>query len=182
MSLATLVPLEEYLGKSYEPDCEYVDGSIVERSVGEYFHSVLQSSLLILLNSLREVYGLKFRALVEQRVRVRSGEDDHRRYRVPDVCVLAPDHRRTPVVLDPPLLAVEILSPDDRLEQAVQKCADYAHMGVAAIWIADPRARAVYELKDGRAVESPGKVLAFSCAGRSIEVDFNALFTQLDQD
>ena len=77
MSVAALVPLEEYLGKSYEPDCEYVDGSIVERNVGEYFHSLLQSLVVMHLNNLREVYGVKFRAIVEQRVRVRfhkSGE------------------------------------------------------------------------------------------------------------
>ena len=114
MSLATLVPLEEYLGTSYEPDCEYVDGSVVDRNVGEYLHSLLQTLLAGHINSLRQTTGLKFLALVEQRLRVQGGDDEHRRYRIPDICVLAPGHRRTPVVIDPPLLAVEILSPDDR--------------------------------------------------------------------
>jgi hypothetical protein len=31
---ATLVPVEEYLSTNYDPDCEYVDGQIVERNLG----------------------------------------------------------------------------------------------------------------------------------------------------
>ena len=182
MSVAALVPLEEYLGKSYEPDCEYVDGSIVERNVGEYFHSLLQSLVVMHLNNLREVYGVKFRAIVEQRVRVRGGDDSARRYRIPDVCVLEAGHRKTPVTLDPPVLVVEILSPDDRLDTTIRKCADYAAMGVPTIWIADPRARILYEVINGKAVECIGQQPAFQSGGLSIPVDFTALFAQLDEE
>ena len=37
-----LVPVEEYLGTSYRPDCDYVDGRIEERNFGEYEHSKIQ--------------------------------------------------------------------------------------------------------------------------------------------
>ena len=37
-----LVSVEEYLHTSYEPDCDYVEGHIEERNVGEGPHSLLQ--------------------------------------------------------------------------------------------------------------------------------------------
>ena len=42
MAIASLIPLEEYLSTSYDPDREYVDGRLVERNVGELDHSYLQ--------------------------------------------------------------------------------------------------------------------------------------------
>ncbi len=36
------VSVEEYLRTSYGPDCEYVDGRIEERNLGELEHSILQ--------------------------------------------------------------------------------------------------------------------------------------------
>ena len=43
MSTAALVPVSEYLSTSYRPDCELVDGHLVERNVGEYEQSNLQA-------------------------------------------------------------------------------------------------------------------------------------------
>ena len=134
------------------------------------------------LNGLREVYGVKFRAVVEQRMRVRGGDDSVRRYRVPDVCVLEAGYRKTPVILDAPVLIVEILSPDDRLEPTIRKCDDYAAMGVPTIWIADPRGRILYEVIQGKAVECIGQKPAFQSGGLSIPVDFVSLFAQLDEE
>ena len=39
MGPASLISIEEYLGTSYSPDREYVDGEIVERNLGEKTHS-----------------------------------------------------------------------------------------------------------------------------------------------
>src|SRR5580704_12261637 len=35
MSAPTLISVEEYLASSYKPDCDYVDGHIEERNLGE---------------------------------------------------------------------------------------------------------------------------------------------------
>ena len=35
MTTSTIVTLEEYLGGSYEPDCEYLDGELVEHGSGK---------------------------------------------------------------------------------------------------------------------------------------------------
>jgi Uma2 family endonuclease len=43
-------------------------------------------------------------------------------------------------VLDqPPLIAIEILSPDDRLMDLQEKIDEYVKFGVEHIWIFDPR-------------------------------------------
>ena len=39
MKATALVPVEEYLRTTYRPDCDYVDGEVLERNVGEKDHS-----------------------------------------------------------------------------------------------------------------------------------------------
>jgi hypothetical protein len=34
MATGTLIPLEEYIGHSFRPDCDYIDGELRERNVG----------------------------------------------------------------------------------------------------------------------------------------------------
>jgi hypothetical protein len=43
MASSVLVSLHEYLTTSYQPDRDYVDGELKERSVGEQPHSVVQT-------------------------------------------------------------------------------------------------------------------------------------------
>jgi hypothetical protein len=38
---STLISIEEYLRTSYHPDCDYVDGEIQERNLGEREHARL---------------------------------------------------------------------------------------------------------------------------------------------
>jgi len=80
--MATLVtlPVGEYLRSSYDPDMEYVDGQLVERKVGEYFHSRLQALLTILLVS-RERQQ-RYRAFISVSIRISPT-----RYRIPDVAL-----------------------------------------------------------------------------------------------
>ena len=42
---ASLISIEEYLSHTYEPDCDYVDGHLEERNLGERDHSRLHSVL-----------------------------------------------------------------------------------------------------------------------------------------
>src|SRR5579863_5378854 len=52
MPSRTLVSVDEYLHTSYHPDCDYVDGDIVERNVGELDHSELQGEIYAYFRSL----------------------------------------------------------------------------------------------------------------------------------
>ncbi|MGP8246474.1 MAG: hypothetical protein ACLQVN_18390 [Bryobacteraceae bacterium] len=44
-----LVRVEEYLNHAYGPDVEFVDGVLVERNVGDWLHSLIQSNVLFAL-------------------------------------------------------------------------------------------------------------------------------------
>jgi hypothetical protein len=46
MKTAALIPVEEYLRTVYRPDCDYVDGEVLERNLGELDHSDLQSEFV----------------------------------------------------------------------------------------------------------------------------------------
>jgi Uma2 family endonuclease len=50
----------------------------------------------------------------------------------------------------PPRLAVEVLSPSDRLGKVMRKIMDYLHAGVGLVWLIDPETRNV-------TVHRPGK-------------------------
>ena len=54
MKAAALVPLEEYLDTTYRPDCDYVDGEVLERNVGELDHSDVQSEFVHFFRSRRK--------------------------------------------------------------------------------------------------------------------------------
>jgi hypothetical protein len=103
-----LVSVREYLATSYRPDCDYVDGRIEERNVGEYDHGSLQTLLAHLFMNHREEWGV--RPLTDVRMQVSS-----RHFRVPDLVVLRQGVPKEPVLTHPPLLVIEILSPEDRL-------------------------------------------------------------------
>src|SRR5436309_6294552 len=109
MAASFLVPVDDYLATSYpDGDREYLDGVVVERNLGTPGHNALQKILTVYLSGLAHELGLAVRP--ECRTRMCAT-----RYRVPDVLVMQKPFRRTGrVVLDPPLLIVEVLSPDDK--------------------------------------------------------------------
>src|SRR6266478_91291 len=51
MAVGTMVSVEEYLSTVYETECEYVDGEVIERNIGESDHSGLRAALIVLLYS-----------------------------------------------------------------------------------------------------------------------------------
>jgi Uma2 family endonuclease len=129
MSTATLIPVEEYLNTSYDPDVEYVDGVLVERNVGEWEHSLIQSNLILALGGRRpDFYAVPC-------LRFQTKET---RYRLPDVCVLLA-MPKTRYLVDAAHIAIEILSDDDRMSKTLEKLEEYAAKGVPNIWLIDPR-------------------------------------------
>jgi Uma2 family endonuclease len=132
MATIPLIPVEEYLATAYRPDREYIDGVIEERNLGEYDHARLQTAIVIWFgNHARE---WKIRAVVELRMRVCET-----RYRVPDVSVFWADQPVEQVPTHPPLLAVEVLSPEDTLRKLENRVNDYLDFGIEHIWIIDPQ-------------------------------------------
>jgi Uma2 family endonuclease len=171
------VPVEQYLKSSYEPDMEYVDGALLERNLGRKKHSRLQALVTILLARCEQQYAT--RVYVEQRIRV-----SERRYRIPDVCLMAVEHTADEVFVDAPLLIIEILSPDDNFGDLRRKLEDYRTMGVRNICIVDPYEKPTLFLvnDDGRLVESSSLEVSFVLrdAQPALTVDFGQLIAQLD--
>ena len=129
----TLLSLAEYLDTSYRPDREYIDGELRERHVGKWEHARVQALLAAWFVNHEQEWGVL--NSTEQRVQISAG-----RVRIPDLVIL----RAAPqpdVLTDPPLLVIEILSPDDTYSDTQERAEDYRHMGVDALWIIDPKTR-----------------------------------------
>ncbi len=150
MATGTLVTVEEYLNTSYSPDCDYVDGQIVERNVGEKEHSRLQYQLAAYLSAREDQWGIV--GFTEQRVQVTPT-----RFRIPDLCVMIAPEPEEAIFRTPPFLCIEILSRDDHFGAMQEKIDDYLSFGVKYIWVIDPQTRkahifhasGVSEAKDG---------------------------------
>jgi Uma2 family endonuclease len=65
------------------------------------------------------------------------------RFRVPDICVLRKDAPREQIVAQPPLLCIEILSPEDTVRRTRERVRDFLDMGVPEVWVVDPATRSV---------------------------------------
>jgi Uma2 family endonuclease len=130
MSVGTLLSVEEYLNTSYSPDMEYRDGVLVERNVGEKEHARLQALLARFFGNHEEEWNIEVYS--ELRIKVRD-----KWYPIPDVCIYDSDFEgRVPA--HPPLLWIEVLSPDDRMSQVWKRAEELIQNGVPYIWIIDP--------------------------------------------
>jgi Uma2 family endonuclease len=166
-----LMTLEEYLHTAYSPDCEFVDGRIEERNLGELSHSLLQTELAFWFRSHRDDWNI--RTMAELRTRV-----SERRVRIPDVMVTHNDGAKDPVRQLPPLIAIEVLAPDGRLPRLLIRLADFLKLGTENIWVFDPEERTamVYTETVLRLVEES----RLTVANTSIYIDLPELFACLD--
>lgn len=143
-AIPTLVSPAEYLETAFpDGDHEYVDGQVVERTMGERDHGTTQGEVFFFFRSRLDKWLL--RPVVEQRIRLNAD-----RYRVPDVVVVRGDLPDEQVFTTPPLLVIEIVSRTDSVHDLNQKIADYRAFGVPNIWIIDPHNRsAMHYTPDG---------------------------------
>ncbi len=150
MESTALISVDEYLRTAYSPDCDYVDGEVQERNLGERDHSILQGEFLYYFRSRKKEW--KVFVYPEQRVRVSPT-----RFRIPDVCVYIGEEPKDQVFRTPPFICIEILSPEDRMSRFQQRIDDYLAFGVRNVWVIDPATRrawvhtkdGVHEAKDG---------------------------------
>lgn len=174
MASTTVVSVDEYLHTSYEPDCDYVDGELVERNVGEPKHSILQ--LLLGLRLREQAQASKFRVATELRLRVKPT-----RFRVPDLTVMLKSQRLEPALTTPPFLCVEIVSPDDRIGRIMERVREYLAFGVKYVWVIDPdpasRAAHSYTAEGGQEVRDH-----LTTEDPEISISLVKLFAELDED
>jgi Uma2 family endonuclease len=166
------VSVREYLTTSYRPDCDYVDGQIEERNVGEYDHSYLQAMLAHLFLNHQDDWGV--RPLPDVRVQVKPT-----RFRVPDLTVIRAGTLREQILTHPPLLVIEILSPEDRLSRMTERTDEYLDFGIENIWIIDPRRRLAYRVtRAGFELAPAGEI---TVPETPIRIVLSELFAELDR-
>ena len=167
MATAVQLPVSEYLRTTYRPDREYIDGELRERNVGKWEHARLQMLLAAWFVQHEPEWNIT--GSTEQRTQVAS-----RRVRIPDLVILRAG-RQPAVLVDPPLLVIEILSPEDTYSELQERCEDYLRMGVETIWLIDPATRS------GRMCTAAGWVAAerLEVAGTPIYADLAPLFAQI---
>ncbi len=173
MATAAVVPfvtVDEYLHTSYEPDADYVDGEIEERNVGEWDHSTLQKYLLLALAAFDG--DDQYSVVQEQRVQVSPT-----RYRVPDTCIVRAADAPDRIVSAPPVLCIEVLSPEDRYNRVQARCQDYLRMGVPEVWIFDPETMSVDVLTASGSTHRTEGILKLE--GTPIQLDLAALTARM---
>ena len=134
----TQISIEEYLRESYHPDCDYVDGEVQERNLGEFDHAAVQGFLSAWFHQHRQEWQLY--VLPEMRIRVSPT-----RVRIADVCLMSRSQRVERVLTQAPLAVIEVLSAEDRIGRYGDRLSDYRNMGVPNIWVIDPINRIGYD-------------------------------------
>jgi len=172
MSSATLVSVQEYLSTSYRPDRDFIDGELQERNLGELEHSLLQGAIFAWFWIRREEWHVL--PLPEQRVQVTPT-----RFRVPDITVLRADQPREPIITEPPLILIEVLSKDDTLRSMRERVDDYSNFGVQHVWIVDPATRRAYACSPTAFQEPEHGVLAVP--NTPIRLALSELFAQVER-
>lgn len=171
MASSTAVPVDRYLHAVYEPDCDCVDGEIIERNVGEFQHGALLALLTGILYEWART--LSIRVLPELRMRLGPV-----RFRIPDICVMLKSQRAEPVLTSPPFLCIEILSPEDRMSRVIEKVKEFLAFGVSHVWVIDPETRTAYSYtkSEGREVRDQLKT-----ENPDISITVPELFAELDE-
>jgi Uma2 family endonuclease len=161
-----LVSVDEYLNSSYEHDMDYVDGVLVERGMPTVPHSLLQMIIGAYLRTLEQAHG--FKVLPEARTQIIARS----RYRVPDI-VLCPAPLPKKIIDVVPLGVIEILSPDDRMSDTLERFRDYSQIGVQSLVLLDPERYVAWRFDNGSLIQAPVQHLG------KVPFDSEAIFEQL---
>jgi Uma2 family endonuclease len=168
MAVKTLMSVEDYLRTSFEGSgCEYLDGEIVERNMGEFPHAKLQ----LRLGHLLPLRGLGLEVVTEIRTQITPT-----RFRILDIAAWRPGYigERIPTV--PPFLAVEILSPEDRMVRMQPKIQEYLAIGVEWVWVIDPEEKRALVYNKSNPAGELAEVLRTE--NPKIEIPLEELFQQ----
>ncbi len=137
-----------------------------ERNLGERDHSWIQGGIVSFFRSRFRETGIA--AFPEWRFQLTPT-----RFRVPDVIVTkgVPSEQ---ILTQPPLLCIEILSPEDTVARTNQRIQDYLEFGVPAVWLIDPAERRIWVYTREGMREAKGD--SIKVEGTSLEIPFTEIF------
>jgi Uma2 family endonuclease len=151
--------VQDYLKTTCDPDCEFVEGVLEERPVGELDHASWQKALVRWFSGTESQWGTR----VYPELRVQITPD---RFRVPDVTILSREAPREQIITHAPLAVFEILSPEDSMMRMLDKLADYERMGIQAIWVVEPKKPSYFRFSEGKLIPAT----LFELPGSSFQV------------
>jgi Uma2 family endonuclease len=132
MGVGTLISLEEYLNTTYRPDCDFVEGQVLERNAGKPGHGYAQGQIVIWFGRRTDLLrGLM--PFPETRLHLAP-----QRVRIPDVMICELPKKKEEAFNSPPYLCVEIMSPDDTMSGLQERLDEYLAFGVTNVWVIDP--------------------------------------------
>ena len=144
------IGVEEYLELVLDdrPEPDYVDGEVVERALPTPTHSEIQALLILMFAPLISRFGLLLRP--EIRVRIQP-----HRFRVVDLAVFQGARPEGRYATAPPIVAIEIVSPDDRHSSLAHRLEDYRRWGVPNVWLVDPDLKRLYRYSEAGLLQFP---------------------------
>jgi len=160
--------VSEYLTTNYWPDCEFIDGLLEERNLGEHDHAAVQAALILWFGQRQDEWNTE--VLPEQRIRISATK-----FRVPDICLVSLDQPVEQILTKPPLACIEILSPEDTLRRMQERIDDYRLFGVANIWVLDPATQRGYNCQSSGFLDAT----EFSIPGTPIHLSLAELFARI---
>jgi len=144
-----------------------VDGELRERNVGKWEHARLMALFAGWLGHHEHEWGVL--GATAQRVQVSSN-----RVRVPDLVVLKAGPQPE-ILTEPPLLIIEILSPEDTYSDTQERAQDYREMGVQTVWIIDPKTRTGRMCSGAEWTEAR----RLEVSGTPLYVELDSIFSQI---
>jgi Uma2 family endonuclease len=182
MTVTGTMTLEEFLALPEEqPALEYDDGVVTQKVSPKGRHSALQLGMAEQIN--RQIRPRRLgRAFTELRATFAN------RSRVPDIAVYRwdriPRNDAGEVVddfLEPPDIAIEIISPGQSTNRLIERCLTFVEAGTQAAILVDPADRSVALMRVDMAmvVLHPGDVLDLSDIIPDLRLDITALFDEL---
>jgi len=167
-----IVTVDEYLNSSYRPDLEFVDGVLIERAMPTVPHSLLQVIVAAWFYALRKEFGLA--VMTEQRTQIVP----RARYRIPDVMICPAPVSPYKVITMVPCV-IEIMSPDDRTSEQLERLREFQQIGVPHIILLDPEKCIAFRFDDGSLLQTRFTTLDLPTG--SIAFDTEALFRELQE-
>jgi Uma2 family endonuclease len=168
------ISADEYLNSCYRPDLEFVDGALVEHGMPTIAHSLLLTIVGTHFHVLRRPFG--YAALMHPRTQIA----ERARYRVPDLMLRPLPLPKGKIVNVVPWVVIEILSPDDRLPEQIQRFRDYKQIGVRHMILLDPEELLAFRFEDGSLLQS--HFTALDLPTGPVPFDTDALFRQLTEE
>ncbi len=178
MATTAAISVEQYLNDARYEYSEYLDGVIQDKyPVTAEGMPMVSDMHGLLVGQICLWFGQHAREW-----RVRPGVEIHTRitpsrFRLPDVSINRLGPATKSFQVDPPLIAIEVLSPGNSAQDLHRKLEDYQLMAIPYVWIIDPESRVGWSAAGTVLIEQT----RFSIPGTPIYLDLPELFAQYDE-